>query len=425
MQKTVIKPTLRAIISWCLFDWSISPFSVLIITFIFATYFTEKVAVNKIIGTTQWGEASGFAGLIVAVLSPFLGAIVDHEGRRKPWLAILTIIICISSAALWFVKPEVSYVAWALFWVILGTMAVETSTVFYNSMLNELVPPHFLGRLSGWGWGSGYVGGLVALVLALYLFITQGSAWFGLDETTAEHVRICGPLVAVWVIIFSWPLFVFTPDRPSTGLGFIQSIRAGLHSLGRIFRLLHQEYRNILIFLVARMLYIDGLMTIFAFGGIYAAGVFHMGIAEIIQFGIAMNLAAGTGAAILGWLDDARGPKLTILLSLLLMIVCGIGMILVHSKLWFWILGMGLSLGVGPVQAASRSLLIRISPPELITELFGLYNFSGKATAFAGPWVLALVTHWFDSQRAGLSTVFFFMIAGGLLLSLVKVRSPL
>ncbi len=412
----------RAIISWCLYDWAIAPFPVLITTFIFATYFTEKVAVNKIVGTTLWGEANGFAGLFVALISPFLGAIADQEGRRKPWLLILTILIIISSAALWFVQPNTHSVVWALFWVVLGTAGIETSTVVYNAMLNELAPPHYLGRLSGWGWGSGYAGGLVALIIALYFFIFHGSTWFGLDESTAEHIRITGPLVAAWVIIFSWPLFYFTPDRPSTGLSLIKATKMGLKSLGRILSLLKGKYKVILIFLIARMFYIDGLITIFSFGGIYAAGQFHMSIAEVIQFGIAMNVAAGIGAAIFGWLDDARGPKITILLTLLLMILCGIGILIVYQKIWFWVLGMGLSLGVGPVQAASRSLLIRISPPEIIAELFGLYNFSGKATAFAGPWVLALATHWFNNQRIGLSTVFFFMITGGILLLVVKVR---
>jgi UMF1 family MFS transporter len=380
------KPTKTAIISWCLFDWAIAPYSVLITTFIFATYFTEKVASNKIIGTTQWGEANGLAGLLVALLSPILGAIADHEGRRKPWLKVLIPIIFIASMALWFVKPTTSDVAWALSWLVIGTMAIEISTVFYNAMLNEISPPHFLGRLSGWGWGCGSAGGLVALILALNVFILNDGVWLGLNSAAAEPIRICGPLVGLWVILFSWPLLVFTPDRMSTGIGFMQATRTGLASLANTLRLLHREYRNILIFLLARMLYIDGLITVFAFGGIYAAGVFNMQMAEVIQFGIAMNVAAGIGAAVFGWMDDLRGPKLTILCSLLLMILCGIGVLLVQSKTWFWILGMGLSLGVGPVQAASRSLLIRISPSELITELFGLYNFSGKATSFIGPW---------------------------------------
>jgi len=411
---------LRSIIAWCFFDWAIAPFSVLITTFVFATYFTEKVAVNKIIGTAQWGEANGFAGLIIAVLSPVLGAIADREGRRKPWLLILVPIIFIAAAALWWVQPNSHYAGYALSWLIIGTIGVEVSTVFYNAMLNEIAPQNFLGRLSGWGWGSGYVGGVIALILTLYLFILDNGARFGLNAETAQPVRICGPFVAAWLIAFAWPLFVFTPDRPSTHLGLIKATRTGLQSLGGTLRRLSHEYKNILIFLIARMLYIDGLITVFAFGGIYAAGVFNMTTAEVIEFGIAMNMAAGIGAAVFGWLDDARGPKITILLALLVMIACGIGILLTHHKLVFWILGMGLSLGVGPVQAASRSLLIRIAPPQLITELFGLYNFSGKATSFMGPWILAWVTSLFASQRAGMSIVFFFMAAGGILLTFVS-----
>jgi MFS transporter, UMF1 family len=402
----------KSIISWCLFDWAIAPFSVLITTFIFANYFTQKVAINNIIGTTQWGEINGSAGLIVALLSPFLGAIADSEGRRKPWLMVLTPIIMISSAALWFVKPEQHYVAWALTWVMIGVIALEISTVFYNAIMKELTPPGYLGRLSGLGWGFGYFGGIVALIVALILIQTISS--------DAQPIRLTGPLVAVWLLFFSWPVFVFTPDRPSTGQGWRTNIKLGIQSLVKTLHLLSFQYRNILIFLIARMLYIDGLITVFAFGGIYAAGVFKMSVIEVIEFGIGMNVAAGLGAIIFGWLDDAKGSKLTILSALSFMIVCGIGILLVYSKLWFWILGLGLSLGVGPVQAASRSLLIRISPPDLITELFGLYNFSGKATTFLGPWILALFTHWFSSQHIGMSTVFFFMISGGVILFFVK-----
>jgi MFS transporter, UMF1 family len=402
-------PAKSAVISWCFFDWGISAFPVLITTFIFGAYFTEKVAVNKIIGTAQWGEINGLAGLIVALLSPILGAIADRQGRRKPWLLVLACFIFIAAGALGWVKPEVSYVQWALLWVAVGTAAVEISNVFYNAMLSELAPPDFLGRFSGWGWGAGYIGGLLALIIALFLY-----------SKTPVPIRICGPLVAIWVLLFTWPLFVFTPDRPGTGIGMRKAIVAGLASLKQLLKLLGRDYRNILILLIARMIYIDGLITVFAFGGIYAAGVFNMSLTQIIEFGIGMNAAAGVGAAVFGWLDDARGPKLTILLALLFMIVCGVAILLIHNKIWFWIFGMGLSLGVGPVQAASRSLLIRLSPPELIGELFGLYNFSGKATSFAGPWLLALTTHWFNSQRAGMASAFLFMLLGGLLLLYVR-----
>ena len=145
-----------------------------------------------------------------------------------------------------------------------------------------------------------------------------------------------------------------------------------------------------------------------------------MSYAEVIKFGISLNIGAGVGAAIFAWLDDYKGAKFTILLSLVIMIACGIGMLVVQSKSLFWLLGIGLSLCVGPVQAASRSLMIHLAPRELITEMFGLYAFSGKATAFIGPWLLGLVTLAFNSQRIGMATVILFLIAGGILLSFVK-----
>lgn len=425
MKSLKFKISKRAILSWCLYDWAIGPYSVLIITFIFSTYFTEKVAVDPIIGTTQWGQAGGLAGLIVAILSPIVGAIADHQGPRKPWLLALTALLIIATAVLWFIQPSHSYVHLALFWIVIGIIAHEISIIFYNAMLKNLSPQGFLGRLSGWGWGFGYLGGVLALIIALYFFIFNGETWFNLNPATAEQVRICAPLVAVWTLLFSSPLFFFTPDLPSKHLNFTDAVYQGIKSLGQTLRLLKSKYRTILLFLISRMLYIDGMSTIFAFGGIYAAGVMHMPISEVIEYGIGMNLAAGIGAAAFGWLDDARGPKLTILASLCLMVFFGINLLLVHSKLLFWIFGMCFSLGVGPAQAASRSLLIRIAPENLITEIFGLYNFSGKATSFLGPWILALVTHHYSSQRLGMGTAFIFMIAGGILLYFVKQSNNL
>ena len=266
----------------------------------------------------------------------------------------------------------------------------------------------------------GYAGGLVALVLMLNLFILNNGSTFGLDPKTAETIRICGPIVAIWLVIFSLPLFIVVKEPPSKTVNAWQTITEGLRLLGHTLKVMHREYKNVLWFLIARMLYIDGLVTIFAFGGIYAAGVIHMNTIQIIEFGIGMNVAAGIGAAAFGWLDDAKGPKLTIVVALILMMIFGVCMLMVNSLLWFWIFGMGLSLGFGPAQAAGRSLLIRISPKHLITEFFGLYNLSGRVTTFMGPWILGLFTVWFKSQRVGMSTVFFFIFIGSLLLLFVK-----
>lgn len=406
--------------AWAIFDWANSAFPTIITTFVFATYFSEKVAINKIIGSSQWGKAIGIASLFIAILSPILGAIADNEGRRKPWLAFFSLLCIVATALLWYAKPDPSYTHYTLLMVILGTIGMEVGMVFYNAMLKELVPDKYVGRASGWSWGLGYFGGLSALVVALVVFIDHGAAWFGLSSSQAEHIRICGPLVAAWFLIFGWPLFAFTPDRPSTGLGIQGAARAGLKSLYTTIKSLKQ-YKEIAKFLLARILYIDGLNTIFAFGGIYAAGTFNMSMSEVIEFGIAMNVGAGLGAMLFGWLDDYKGSKPTVLISLVLMMISGSGMLLATSKTTFWILGMILSLCVGPIQSASRSIMVHLAPPELITELFGLYAFSGKATAFMGPWIFGFMTLAFNSQRIGMSSTMLFLLVGAVILCFVKV----
>ena len=414
------KTSKKGIIAWCVYDWANSAFPTIIMTFVFATYFTKSVAKNTIIGTAQWGHAVAIAALIIGISSPIFGAIADHEGRRKPWLAFFTILCVIASAMLWYIMPEDSNVRSALIWAVLAIIGFEVGMVFYNAMLCDLAPKNYLGRISGWSWGLGYFGGLTSLVIVLFVFIDAHGFWFfHLDVKTYQQIRIAGPFTALWFLVFAWPLFVWTEDRKSTGIGYRNAIVEGVNSLYKTL-LAAKKHKEILKFLLARIFYIDGLNTIFAFGGIYAAGTFHMTFAEVVKFGIAMNVAAGLGAAGFAWLDDYKGGKITVLISLFIMIICGSIMLVVHSKLLFWIFGMGLSLCVGPIQAASRSLMVRISPKELVTEMFGLYAFSGKATAFFGPWILGSVTLAFNSQRLGMSTVMVFLLCGGLILTSVK-----
>lgn len=416
MEKFVAK---RGVIAWCLYDWANSAFPTIILTFVFATYFTEKVASNKFMGTAQWGGAVAIAGVLIAIMSPIVGSIADNEGRRKPWILLFTALCVIASGLLWYVQPHHAFVMWALIWLVVGTVGLEVSMVFYNAMLRDLAPPSHIGRLSGWAWGVGYFGGLTGLVITLVFFINSHPAW--LDVTQAQNIRIGGPFVALWFMAFAWPMFVWTPDRPSTGIGLRQAAAQGLRQLGHTLRHLPQ-HPNILWFLIARMIYIDGLNTIFAFGGIYAAGTFHMTFSQVVEFGIAMNVAAGIGAVSFAWLDDYVGPKPTILVALVMMIICGSGMLIATSQQTFWMLGLGLSVCVGPVQAASRSLMVRLAPAHLVTEMFGLYALSGKATAFMGPWILGAFTLWFSSQRVGMSTVMVFLFIGAVILLLVKPR---
>jgi UMF1 family MFS transporter len=409
------RPTRLGQFSWALYDWANSAFSAVIITFVYATYFTKGIAQNEVAGTAEWGWAMSASGIAIALVSPVLGAIADAGGRRKPWLFAWTVIAVVGCGLLWYGRPDPAVALMILTIAALTNLAFEIAGVFYNAMLPEIVSREYLGRLSGWGWGMGYAGGLVCLLLVLYGFVQAEPAPFGLDQSQAQDVRISGPLVGLWLAVFSVPLFLFTPDRQSAGLAAAEAVRRGLGQLRRTFADL-KRYRTIGRFLLARMIYTDGLNTLFAFGGIYAAGTFGMAIAEVIKFGILLNVTAGLGALGFAWVDDWLGAKRTILIALVGLFACGLAAVLVTEPLHFWIAGGLLGIFVGPSQAASRSLMARLAPAEVRTEMFGLYALTGKITAYVGPFLLGTVTFWTGSQRLGIATILVFFVIGGLLL---------
>lgn len=415
------KPSRLALFSWCLYDWANSAFSTIVITFVFSAYFTQSVAEDPIAGTALWGRTLSLAALIVALSGPVLGAIADKTGSRKPWLGGFTAISILAVSMLWFIEPSPNYTLRALFLVGLGVIAFDFAGVFYNALLSALVPPDKVGRLSGWGWGAGYAGGLACLVIALLGLVQTDAPWFGLDIDRAEHVRATMLLVAVWFGIFSVPIFLFTPDPGRARHPIGMAIRGGIGELINTFRNVRQ-HRNIAKFLVARMLYIDGLNTLFSFAGIYAAGTFGMSLPEILRFGIALNVTAGLGAAGFAWIDDWIGSKKTILISLGSLIVLVGAALFVESKVLFWLLGMAIGVFVGPIQAASRSFMARLAPKDMETEMFGLFAFSGKALAFVGPLLVSTATLQFGSQRLGMATILCLFLAG--LLVLLSVAYP-
>ena len=356
----------------------------------------------------------------MAVLGPFFGAIADHGGRRKPWIGAFTVLCIAASALLWLARPDAGFVMLALVLVGIGNFAFEMGMVFYNAMLPGLAPKGRMGRLSGWGWGLGYAGGLACLVVALVALVEAEVPLFGLDKDEAEHLRATGPLVAVWMAVFAVPFFLWTPDRKGSlspgGVSALEAVRRGIRTLIETLRRV-REYASIWRYLLARMIYTDGLNTLFAFGGIYAVGTFGMDFSELIVFGIAMNVTAGVGAAVFAWIDDWVGPKRVIQISVAMLGVLGAALVVVESKAMFWAFALPLGVFVGPAQAASRSLMAHLAPAELRTEMFGLYALSGKATAFMGPALLAWMTVAFESQRAGMATILVFFAVGLALLT--------
>ncbi len=405
----------RGILAWCLYDWANSAFPTVIVTFVFAAYVTNVIAPTPEIGTGQWGLAMGLSGVAIALLSPVLGAIADQNGRRKPWIAVFALACVAVGALLWTVEPTAGMLVWALLLVALANVAFEVGTVFYNAMLPEVAPRGMMGRISGWAWGLGYAGGLACLAACLLLFVQPEVPLFGLDKDSYEHVRVTGPFVGLWFLVFALPMFLLTPDRPGRGVATATAVREGLQTLGRTLRKL-PRYGTILRFLIARMLYTDGLNTLFAFGGIYAAGTFGMSFDEILVFGILLNVTAGLGAAAFAWIDDWLGPKRTVLISVACLSLFGAAILLVESKTAFYVLGCIIGLFIGPAQSASRSLMGRLAPAEVRTEMFGLYALSGKVTAWIGPLMVGGVTVLMDSQRWGMATILILFLSGAALL---------
>ena len=407
----------RAVWSWCGFDWANSPFPAVVLTFVIPAYFTQAVMDDPARAASLWAVMTGIAALTIALLSPILGAIADQGRARKPWLGLFTVVMAAGSLSLWFVKPEASDAMLLLVLVAVTVVAFELSMVFYNALLPSLVPASWLGRISGWAWGLGYFGGVGGLLLVLFIFVQADPPPFGLDGAPdkLENVRMAGPVVAVWLLVFCLPLFLWTPDPRGRGLPMRAAVRMGLVELWSTLRNLRQ-YPQLWRYLLARMLFTDGLNTLFAFGGVFAAGTFGMPVAEVIIFGLILNITAGAGAFAFGWVDDRIGAKRTILIGIAGITALGIPLLLVESKIAFIVLGSGLGVFFGPVQAASRSLMARIIPPGTESEMFGLYALSGKATAFMGPWAVAVVTTATGSQRWGMATVLPFLILGGFLL---------
>jgi UMF1 family MFS transporter len=405
----------RQLIAWALYDCADNAFATIIQTFVFAAYFTQAVAPNTTIGTAAWGHTVSATALVVALGGPVLGAIADQMGRAKPWIVVFTGLGALAMALLWFIKPSPAYLWPAMALVVAGGISAEFALIFYNAMLPRLVPSKHVGRWSGWAWSLGYLGGLASLILALQAFVQEDSAWFALDREAAEHVRAAFPLAGGWFVLFALPLLFVTPDTPTTGKRWRAAIGDGLRQL-RDTLLRARQFKDIFKFLIARMVYIDGLATLFAFGGVYAAGTFGMSAEQVLRFGIALNVTAAMGAAGFAWVDDWIGSQRTILVTLLGLILVSLVILLVESQVLFWTYGLLLGVFVGPVQAASRSFLARVAPEPMRNELFGLYALSGKATAFLGPLVVGWVTYWTDSQRLGMGMVIIFFVLGFLLM---------
>ena len=390
----------KQIISWSFYDFANQPYTTLIITFIYSAFFVNYIAPNEIEGTFLWANAISITAIIVAFLSPLLGAFADETGYRKFFLVFFTLLCSLFTALLYF--PEKGDLSLAIAFVIISNIAFEMGCVFCNSYLKELSNDKNIGRVSGNAWGLGFLGGLSALFISFALF----------DVNNPQEVKQICVFVAIWFVLFSLPTFIFLKDSKRTKVTK-KDISSSFTSIYTTFKEI-RNYKKVVNFLIARLFYNDGLITIFALGGVYAVGSLNFTMNEVLILGIVLNVFAALGSFVFGSYEDKIGTRNVINLSLVILIISTILAFVApwtnYPKEVFWIAGVLLGSMIGPNQSCSRSYMSQIIPSNKKNEFFGFYALTGKATSFLGPFLFGLITKFYSQQMALLSVVVFFII---------------
>ncbi|WP_295840220.1 MFS transporter [uncultured Microbacterium sp.] len=438
----------RPVLAWALWDWGSAAFNAVVTTFVFSTYLSSTLFVDPAIvaaagdddtnpalvralaeNASFVGVALMIAGIVVALVAPVLGQRSDGTGRRKLWLGINTGLVVLAMAAMVFVEGMPGYLVLGATLLAMGNVFFEFASVNYYAMLAQVSTRENIGRVSGFGWGMGYVGGIVLLLLLLGLFI-QGfgdPATGGLLAVTKEgglNVRLAVLASAAWFAVFAIPVLLRVPEIPAqrrrVRVGFLGSYVV----LWRTLRSLWRDSRQVLLFLVASAVFRDGLAGVFTFGAIIAAQVFGFSSTEVLYFAVVANVVAGLSTFVAGRFDDRFGPKNVIVVSLASLIVLGTTMLFVGTaQIGFWIVGLGLCAFVGPVQSASRSFLARVAPAGREGEIFGLYATTGRAVSFLAPGLFALFVGLTGDTRLGILGIVLILAAGLLLMLPVRTKT--
>ena len=441
-------PTRRQVVSWALWDWATQPFNSVILTFVFVSlylvsdsFLPPAIAAQNADGEmvcsraadaateycgglsdlTEWyGWVTFAAGILVLLLAPVLGQRADAAGTKKRWVIGGTAALALLQFALFFVYAEPMYFWFGAIVVALGSVASEIAGVNYNAMLWQVSTPKTVGRVSGLGWGLGYIGGILALVVVVALNAVE---WFGLDVSGGLAYRLIALGAAVWTVVFAIPFVLNVPEAPPhldrPKVGFFEGYVVLVKDVAALFR----NDRPTAWFLIASAVYRDGLAGVFAFGGVLAAVSFGFSPTEVIVFGIALNLVAGVSTIIAGRLDDRFGARNVIVWALGILIVSALFVFAFREegKTIFWIGGIVLSAAVGPAQASSRSLLARLAPAEMQGEIFGLYATTGRVMSFLSPLLWSLFIGWFGATHFGILGIVIVLAIGLVLLLMVKL----
>ena len=385
-----------------LFDWATSPIPTIHTTFIFSVYFVNSIADNS--GSFYWGLIIGIAGVLTAFLGPLLGSFSDKKGIRKKTLFILVLIGFLATSLLWFAKPNEKYFLYAIVFSFISILSMELIFVSYNSLLKKVSDKNDYGKISGLSWCSGYIGGISALIICLVLFIFPTELPFNISKDQGGDVRSCMVFISIWLVIFSIPIFLYVeePKKNVTQKNTINYLIEG-------FKIIVKN-KTLLRYFIARVFYFDALVTIFAFGGIYASKVFNFSQIEILYFAILINISAALGAILGGFFDDKFSPFKVIKISILGIIFSGIILLLINDKNLFWLVSFSLGIFIGPLKSSSRVLLTKIIPEERGGQFFGFAIFSGKVTSFLGPLIYGIIATSLNSQKFAMTFVILLFI---------------
>ena len=417
-------------LAWAAFDCGQHAYWLLVATFIFTPYFTTGVIGAAAKGQALMGYAGAIAGLAIAVGSPIAGALTDAYGARR-WLVLLSIPFVIACAALWFAAPGRPDLALPIVTaLVVANISTEIATAVANALLPALAKPGQVGRLSAFGWAMGYFGGLASLILVLACFVLPSTPLFGLDKAMHEPERLTGPISAAWYLVFGLPLLVLAPSKP---VARAAGTPPPLTDLVAVLKSLPKR-PIVLRFLIGRMLVGDGIAAIVAFAGILAAGLFHWDLQERLLYGMLLAGGSGVGALLAGRIDDRIGSKPTTLVSAGVLTLGMFGMLVIGpapagtpaglfvsvNEKAYLVASLVLSMAFGPVQSSLRSWMAKLTPPEEAGRLFGLFTLSGKASAFAAPLVIAIVTSMTGQQKVAIVVAAAFVAAGCAVLASVR-----
>lgn len=413
-----------------MWDWGSQPFNTVITTFVFSVYLTSESFGSTNTTSTALAISTALSGLLVALLAPVLGQNSDRSGRTVRNLRLQTWLLAALSASLFLVAPDPSYLVLGLVLLGAGSIVSEIAGVNYNASIEQVASPKNIGRVSGFGWGLGYLGGIIVLLVLYFLFIQPETGLFGITGDGAMDIRVSMLVCGLWTLLFTIPTFLVLKDSPrerAPRVGIVDSYKLVWASLRGLWR----RSRHTVYFLGASALFRDGLAGVFAFGAVLAAGTFGMSAGDVIVFGAAANILAGLSTMLFGMLDDWLGPKQVIVISLVTLVVLGLGVFALHDggTMVFWTLGLAMTAFVGPAQAASRSFLARVIPDGHSGEIFGLYATTGRVVSFLSPaafalfiWLGSVITGENNTQYWGILGIALVLGAG--LAVLIPVKAP-